>query len=50
MLFLIRIRGCGRIARPAFPAPFVFMGQTAEQNSDASRRENAELYLNIIAV
>jgi hypothetical protein len=44
--FLFCTQGCGRIARPAFPAPFDFIGQDFSwQNSDASRRGNAELYL-----
>src|SRR3954451_11147073 len=37
--FLFCMRGCGRIERPAFPAP----AQIYRHNSDASRRENAEV-------
>src|SRR3981189_735833 len=35
--FLLCTRGCGRIRRPAFPAPSEFRGQTFQPNS----RENA---------
>src|ERR1700710_3159526 len=36
-------RGCGRIARPAFPAPSDIGGRDARaKNSDASRRGNAD--------
>ena len=36
-------RGCGCIARPAFPAPSEFRGREIDgKTSDASRRENAE--------
>ena len=36
-------RGCGRIERPAFPAPSEFRGREIDgKTSDASRRENAE--------
>ena len=36
-------RGCGRIERPAFPAPSIFgEGETILQNSGALRREIAE--------
>jgi len=38
-------RGCGRIERPAFPAPSIFgEGETILQNSGALRREIAESY------
>jgi len=40
-------RGCGRIERPAFPAPC--LGRENTQSSGDSRRENAEPYLNVIA-
>jgi hypothetical protein len=37
------MRGCGRIERPAFPAPSEFRGREIDgKTSDASRRENAE--------
>src|SRR5258708_12323101 len=32
MLVLFCMRGCGRIARPAFPAPSVFLGERFLQN------------------
>jgi hypothetical protein len=35
-------RGCGRIGRPAFPAPSVRRGWDVKQNSGASRGEIAE--------
>src|ERR1700732_3119117 len=35
-------RGCGRIERPAFPAPSDSWGECCSQNSDASRREIAK--------
>src|SRR5206468_1123995 len=42
---LFRTRDCGRIKRPAFPAPSDSSGRSSCQNSDASRREIAESYL-----
>jgi hypothetical protein len=36
-------RGCGRIARPAFPAPSDLWANVSSKTSGASRRENAEL-------
>jgi hypothetical protein len=41
-------QGCGRVERPVFPAPFVFMGRTKEQNSGETCRENAESYSVVI--
>ena len=42
-----RTRGCGCSERPAFPAPSVLReAKRFLQNSDASRRENAELCFN----
>src|SRR5436309_15735078 len=38
---LFRTRDCGRIERPAFPAPSVFWADGFCKNSDASRREIA---------
>src|SRR6266404_3552450 len=35
-------RGCGRIVRPAFPAPSDFWADVFCKNSDASRSEDAE--------
>ena len=44
-LFLFCMRGCGRIERPAFPAPsIVKSGETVLQTSGESRREIAEVY------
>jgi hypothetical protein len=44
MLVLFCMRGCGRIERPAFPAPSEFRGREIDgKTSDASRREIAEL-------
>jgi hypothetical protein len=44
--FLFCTRGCGRIGRPAFPAPSdVQWVEVHWQNSGESRRENANLYL-----
>jgi hypothetical protein len=40
--FLLCTRGCGRIVRPAFPAPSDFLGEWFMHNSGASRRENAD--------
>src|SRR2546421_8989809 len=37
------MRGCGRIARPAFPAPSVFRGGRFMHHSGASRREIVEV-------
>jgi hypothetical protein len=37
--FLFCMRGCGRIARPAFPAPSVFEGKVMH-DSGAKRRGN----------
>ena len=42
---LFRTRGCGRIARPAFPAPSEFSGRDVhKQNSGISGREIAKLW------
>jgi hypothetical protein len=43
--FFCCARGCGRVGRPAFPAPSIF-GEAEQflQNSGASRREIAETY------
>src|SRR4051794_7338092 len=41
--FLFCMRGCGRIARPAFPAPFIFSRVTVGKARAFSRRENAEV-------
>jgi hypothetical protein len=49
VLFSFCTRGCGRIARPAFPAPSEFIGRRFLRNSDASRRENALAYLDVLA-
>jgi hypothetical protein len=43
--FLFCMRGCGRSERPAFPAPSVIGGKWLLQNSGASRREIASVYL-----
>jgi hypothetical protein len=43
-------RGCGRIERPAFPAPSDFLGGWFCKNSDASRREDTRSCLKIGAV
>src|SRR6202023_2967990 len=45
MLILFCMRGCGCIARPAFPAPSDFEGVRFSQNSGMSCRENAEACL-----
>jgi multiple sugar transport system substrate-binding protein len=46
VLCLFRTRGCGRIERPAFPAPSVFSGRMDFiKNSGASRRGTADTYL-----
>src|SRR6266516_1139919 len=44
---LFRTRGCGRIKRPAFPAPSDLKGGCFCKNSGESRRENAEWYLKL---
>jgi hypothetical protein len=44
MLFITRIRGCGRIARPAFPAPSVQEAKEFLHNSGAARREIVDPY------
>src|SRR5258705_10831720 len=44
--FLPCTRGCGRIERPAFPAPSILLGERSCKTSGASRREIAESYLN----
>src|SRR5256884_5261875 len=41
------MRGRGRIARPAFPAPSDFLGRTSCKNSGKSRRGIAELCFNL---
>jgi hypothetical protein len=40
-------RGCGRIVRPAFPAPSDFWADVFCKTSDASRREIAKSYFEI---
>src|SRR3981081_4493332 len=45
--FLLCTRGCGRIRRPAFPAPSEFQGERLTHNSGASRRGIADPYLNL---
>jgi hypothetical protein len=47
--FYFYTRGCGRIVRPAFPAPSDSRGERFLHNSGASRRENAVVYLGVIA-
>jgi hypothetical protein len=47
MLILFCMRGCGRIARPAFPAPSDEEGGRLEQNSRGLRGEIAQLRLYI---
>jgi hypothetical protein len=47
--FLFCTQGCGRVGRPAFPAPSDFEAKDFAHNSDASRRENAESYSAVIA-
>ncbi len=47
MLVLFCVRGCGCIARPAFPAPSDYLGRTSCKNSGKSRRGNAELCFNL---
>src|SRR5258705_10969289 len=47
--FLFRTRGCGRIVRPAFPAPSDFWADGFCKNSDASRREIAKVCVIVIA-
>ena len=42
---LFRTRGCGRVGRPAFPAPSEFSGRDVhKQNSGISGREIAKLW------
>jgi hypothetical protein len=48
MLILFCMRGCGRIERPAFPAPS-HRGEWLLHNSGASRREIAGVYFAVIA-
>jgi hypothetical protein len=43
-------RGCGRTRRPAFPAPSEERVERAEQNSGATCRENAKVWLHSPAV
>jgi hypothetical protein len=43
--FFIRTRGCGRIARPAFPAPSEFQGQDVRIKLARMRGEIAKLWL-----
>jgi hypothetical protein len=43
--FYFRMRGCGRIERPAFPAPSVSESGRFWQNSRGSRGEIAKLRL-----
>jgi hypothetical protein len=45
MLVLFCMRGCGRIERPAFPAPSDYWAKRFLQTSGASRRETADVYL-----
>ncbi len=47
MLVLFCIRGCGRIERPAFPAPSDSLGRTSCKNSGKSRRGIADLCFNL---
>jgi hypothetical protein len=47
--FFICTQGCGRSERPAFPAPSLWRAGHSKQTSDASRRENEKLCLNVIA-
>ena len=45
MLFNFCMRGCGRIERPAFPAPSGFRGKGFLANlGRIARRENAKVY------
>src|ERR1700687_2136095 len=47
---LFRTRGCGRIVRPAFPAPSdLQLGRTSKQNSRARRGETAKSCFDVIA-
>src|SRR5579863_5948429 len=50
MLTLFCMRGCGRIARPAFPAPSEFRGGMLCTTRADSRREIAEVRPDVIAV
>jgi hypothetical protein len=44
MLILFCMRGCGRIVRPAFPAPSdSFEGRTSRQNSRENARRDREV-------
>jgi hypothetical protein len=43
------MRGCGRIERPAFPAPSVEEGGDFSKIRAHSRRGNADCCLNVIA-
>jgi hypothetical protein len=43
------MRGCGRIERPAFPAPSDWRADEFMHTSGKSCRENANLCLNVIA-
>jgi hypothetical protein len=45
MLILFCMRGCGRIVRPAFPAPSDFRGQDVSQQNSRACGEIAELWL-----
>jgi hypothetical protein len=41
--FLFCIRGCGRIARPAFPAPSDFQGTGSPSKTRANQRRDREV-------
>ena len=43
VLFTFCTRGCGRIVRPAFPAPSDFEGQDSKQNSRENARRDREV-------
>ena len=42
-------RGCGCNGHPAFPAPLLLLGESFKHNSGARCRENAKVYLAVIA-
>jgi hypothetical protein len=48
--FYFCTQGCGRVERPAFPAPSIGRGREVQQNSGAMRGENARLYPAVIAI
>src|SRR5882724_13371543 len=49
VLVLFRTRDCGRVGRPAFPAPSDFLGERFTHNSGTSRREIAKACVIVIA-